>query len=203
MTINIGREAGSTPRVKAVPRPADLVDPGISDQVSMLSDVMLSTSQSLMTTIPSSPEDFAFFQAQRTARPASLPDPADRAARRKPHRGRAPMQPIGRRSTRTRSSPIRAPAGARRSTRARRTLPEFKKTKIENNTMVVSVTPEQERGVADRGLCRQGARPAHAGQPRDRASLFTPTTRRLAAEALKTLFGRRSSTPAMSWRCAG
>ena len=188
MTINIGREAGSTPRVTALPRPADLVDPGISNTLSMLSDVMLSTSQSLMTTIPSSPEDFAFFQAQRTARPASLPDPGEAPPAVQAAPGDAP--PVAADGT-----PIAEDAAfsdpnagwGETIDEGEEELPEFRKTRIENNTMVVSVTPEQERGsliedYVDKVL-----------GPRTLESLaiehrFTADDAKLAADALKTLF---------------
>ena len=48
-----------------MPRPAELDQAGISPQIVILSDVMLSASEKFMTTIPSTQEDFAFFQAQR------------------------------------------------------------------------------------------------------------------------------------------
>jgi murein DD-endopeptidase MepM/ murein hydrolase activator NlpD len=79
MIINIGRSPGDLPKTRKVPRPERLLFPGISSEVTVLSDSMLSSSERFMTTLPSSQEDFAFFQAQRSqpAAPEALPvDPA-------------------------------------------------------------------------------------------------------------------------------
>src|SRR5690606_9486531 len=65
MVISLGGDGGLTPKGRSVERPDELDDPGISARVEILSDVMVSSSQRFMTTIPSSQEDFAFFQAQR------------------------------------------------------------------------------------------------------------------------------------------
>ncbi len=76
MIINIGRDPGNMPKTSEVPRPEKLLFPGISDQITVLSDSMLSSSERFMTTLPSSPEDFAFFQAQRSRPPPPVEAPA-------------------------------------------------------------------------------------------------------------------------------
>lgn len=65
MWINLSHETSIETRRQSVARPSELDAEGISAQLSFLSDTMLSTSERFMTTIPSSQEDFAFFQAQR------------------------------------------------------------------------------------------------------------------------------------------
>ena len=70
MIINIGQSPGDLPKTRKMPRPEQLLFPGISSEITMLSDSMLSSSERFMTTLPSSQEDFAFFQAQRS-RPAA------------------------------------------------------------------------------------------------------------------------------------
>ncbi len=70
MIINIGRDPGALPKTRKVPRPEQLLFPGISSEITVLSDSMLSSSERFMTTLPSTQEDFAFFQAQRS-RPAT------------------------------------------------------------------------------------------------------------------------------------
>ena len=71
MIINIGRDPGNLPKTREMPRPEKLLFPGISDAITVLSDTMLSSSERFMTTLPSTQDDFAFFQAQR-ARPAPM-----------------------------------------------------------------------------------------------------------------------------------
>src|SRR5690606_8447519 len=66
MIIGLG-DSGQTPKIRAVPRPEDLADAGVSERLEILSDTMISASERFMTTIPSSQEDFAFFQSQRQA----------------------------------------------------------------------------------------------------------------------------------------
>ncbi|MGE0500250.1 MAG: peptidoglycan DD-metalloendopeptidase family protein [Rhizobiaceae bacterium] len=62
--ITLDRDPGSQSKVKLIDRPADL-DGQVPAKLEVLSDEMLSSSEQFMTTIPSSQEDFAFFQAQR------------------------------------------------------------------------------------------------------------------------------------------
>ena len=147
MTINIGSNSGFAPRLHEVRRPADLVEPGISEKIKLLSDVMLSTSESLMTTIPSSPEDFAFFQAQRTVRAPAEPDP-------QPAQDETNDAPPVAMPDETAVPPTDAAfsdegAGwGETISEGEESLPDFKKTRIENNTLVVTVRPEGERSAA-------------------------------------------------------
>lgn len=91
LIINIGRGAGNEVKLREVPRPADLVQPGLPDNLALLSDTMLSSSERFMTTLPSSPEDFAFFQAQ-SARPGGAAPPPQEMAEA-PDAGAAPGAP--------------------------------------------------------------------------------------------------------------
>lgn len=70
MRISLGDDIGQAQRLHMVPRPAALPADRVVTQVALLSDVMISSSQRFMTTLPSSPSDFAFYQAQRHAAPA-------------------------------------------------------------------------------------------------------------------------------------
>ena len=65
MWITLAPDAGAATKGREIPRPAELDQAGVSPQIEILSDVMLSASEKFMTTIPSTQEDFAFFQAQR------------------------------------------------------------------------------------------------------------------------------------------
>ncbi|TIS69287.1 MAG: M23 family peptidase, partial [Mesorhizobium sp.] len=80
MWITLAPDA-DTAKGKTVARPAELDSSGASPQIEILSDVMLSASEKFMTTIPSTQEDFAFFQAQRQTVPKSpATAPQDRQA---------------------------------------------------------------------------------------------------------------------------
>ncbi|TJV76257.1 MAG: M23 family peptidase, partial [Mesorhizobium sp.] len=65
MWITLAPDTGAATKSQVIPRPAELDQAGVSPQIEILSDVMLSASENFMTTIPSTQEDFAFFQAQR------------------------------------------------------------------------------------------------------------------------------------------
>ncbi|TIT50801.1 MAG: M23 family peptidase, partial [Mesorhizobium sp.] len=71
MWITLAPDTGAATKSRVIPRPAELDQAGVSPQIEILSDVMLSASEKFMTTIPSTQEDFAFFQAQRQT--ASVP----------------------------------------------------------------------------------------------------------------------------------
>ena len=69
MWITLAPDADTASKGHSVARPAELDSSGASPQIEILSDVMLSASENFMTTIPSTQEDFAFFQAQRQTAP--------------------------------------------------------------------------------------------------------------------------------------
>ena len=104
MIINIGRAPGDLPKTREVPRPEKLMFPGISDEITVLSDSMLASSERFMTTLPSTQEDFAFFQAQRSrpATPEMTPETA------------APLPAEGPDARRARRSDARRDSGGRR-----------------------------------------------------------------------------------------
>lgn len=65
MRISLGDDLGQTDRLRLLAAPAALPGDRVPQLVALLSDVMISSSQRFMTTLPSSPSDFAFYQAQR------------------------------------------------------------------------------------------------------------------------------------------
>lgn len=77
MRISLGDDMGQAQRLRLVARPAALPPERVTTQVALLSDVMISSSQRFMTTLPSSPSDFAFYQAQRQAASVPTPDQPD------------------------------------------------------------------------------------------------------------------------------
>ncbi|RWF98275.1 M23 family metallopeptidase [Mesorhizobium sp.] len=203
MWITLAPDA-DTAKGKTVARPAELDSSGASPQIEILSDVMLSASEKFMTTIPSTQEDFAFFQAQRQTVPKSpVTAPQDRQA--------APLAPgaaddqQGDLENDLQAAPDESEAPASSAPKAdaddpeagwgetvdqgEAALPAFKKTQIENNTTVATVSSEYQRFEAtedtfvkilnDRSLDSVVA-DAH----------FSADDAKLAGEALKTLFNR-------------
>jgi murein DD-endopeptidase MepM/ murein hydrolase activator NlpD len=63
LIIRLGSTAERAGRLREILLPPELEQPGIPDKVQFLADTMLSSSQRIMA-LPSSPEDFAFFQSQ-------------------------------------------------------------------------------------------------------------------------------------------
>ena len=192
MWITLAPEAGAATKGKVVPRPAELDEAGVSPQIEILSDVMLSASEKFMTTIPSTQEDFAFFQAQRKTA-AAPPEPASGDLQND-------LQPA---PTTDEAPAASTPQAAADDPEAgwgetidagEAALPAFQKTQIENNTSVATVTNEYQRFEAtedtfvkilnDRSL-DSVALDAH----------FSADDARLAGEALKALFNRDSLEP--------
>ena len=92
LIIRLGSAGEVSPKLHQVPLPAELVQQGIPDAVEILSDKMLSTSQRIMA-LPSSPEDFAFFQSQSgRGRPVIVQSSADVEAPAASRRDRAALR---------------------------------------------------------------------------------------------------------------
>ncbi|MDX8490266.1 peptidoglycan DD-metalloendopeptidase family protein [Mesorhizobium sp. VK22B] len=204
MWITLAPDADTATKGRTVARPAELDSSGASPQIEILSDAMLSASEKFMTTIPSTQEDFAFFQAQRQTAPkppAMAPDdqqavpPAPAATDDQQGDLENDLQPA--------PDEGEAPAGSAPKAdtddpeagwgetvdQGEAALPAFKKTAIENNTTVATVTSEYQRFEAtedtfvkilnDRSLDSVVA-DAH----------FSADDAKLAGEALKSLFNR-------------
>ncbi len=73
MKISLGGVAGADQAKHTLPRPDGVPLTRVADQVILLSDTMVTASQRFMTTLPSSPQDFAFYQAQRVSTPTIKP----------------------------------------------------------------------------------------------------------------------------------
>ncbi|MER8572064.1 M23 family metallopeptidase [Mesorhizobium sp. M1409] len=199
MWITLAPDADTTSKGHSIARPADLDQAGVSPQIEILSDVMLSASEKFMTTIPSTQEDFAFFQAQRQTAPPPSNDLRDDL---QPPAGdlQNDLQPS--------PAPNEAPpaAGQQMGTddpeagwgetidAGEAALPAFQKTQIENNTSVATVANEYQRFEAtedtfvkilnDRSL-DSVALDAH----------FSADDAKLAGEAMKALFNREGLEP--------
>ncbi|RWM88856.1 MAG: M23 family metallopeptidase [Mesorhizobium sp.] len=186
MWITLAPDTGGATKSQVIPRPAELDQAGVSPQVEVLSDVMLSASEKFMTTIPSTQEDFAFFQAQRQTAPAPS-DELQNDVQPPPVPNEAPVA----------SDPHADDAEAgwgETIDSGEAALPAFQKTQIENNTSVANVISEHQRYEAtedifvkilnDRSL-DSVALDAH----------FSADDAKLAGEALKALFNRESLEP--------
>ncbi|TIR32484.1 MAG: M23 family metallopeptidase [Mesorhizobium sp.] len=188
MWITLAPDTGAATKSQVIPRPAELDQAGVSPQIEILADVMLSASEKFMTTIPSTQEDFAFFQAQRQTAPASSNDLQD-DVQPPPVLNEAPVAS----DPQVDADDTEAGWGETIDS-GEAALPTFRKTQIENNTSVANVTSEYQRYKAtedtfvkilnDRSL-DSVALDAH----------FSAEDAKLAGEALKTLFNRESLEP--------
>ncbi|MER9335576.1 M23 family metallopeptidase [Mesorhizobium sp. M0293] len=188
MWITLAPDAGAATKGRTMPRPAELDQAGVSPQIEILSDVMLSASEKFMTTIPSTQEDFAFFQAQRktsTAPSGDLqndlePSPtAEEPAAAPDQKADADDPEAGWGET------IDAGDAA---------LPAFQKTQIENNTSVAVVTNDYQRFEATEDMFVKTLN----DRSLDSVVLdahFSADDAKLAGEAMKALFNRDSLEP--------
>ncbi|RWP60262.1 M23 family metallopeptidase [Mesorhizobium sp.] len=188
MWITLAPDTGGATKSQVIPRPAELDQAGVSPQIEILSDVMLSASEKFMTTIPSTQEDFAFFQAQRQTAPAPSNEPQN-DVQPPPVLNEAPV------ASEPQGDTGDAEAGwGETIDSGEAALPAFQKTQIENNTSVANVISEHQRYDAtedifvkilnDRSL-DSVALDAH----------FSAEDAKLAGEALKALFNRESLEP--------
>ncbi len=74
LVISIGAQDGSPSKAKKLERPPELVTENIAPVITFLDDTMISSSKRFMTTLPSSQEDFMFFQSQRNLPRSSAAD---------------------------------------------------------------------------------------------------------------------------------
>ncbi|TPM05429.1 M23 family metallopeptidase [Mesorhizobium sp. B2-3-11] len=210
MWITLAPDDETATKGHTIARPAELDSSGASPQIEILSDVMLSASEKFMTTIPSTQEDFAFFQAQRQAPPnpsAAAPDnqqPTSAAPAMAPNEQEDDLandlQATPDEGGVPPASPLKADADDPEAgwgetiDQGEAALPAFAKTAIENNTTVATVISEYQRFEAtedtfvkvlnDRSL-ESVALDAH----------FSADDARLAGEALKALFDRDGLEP--------
>jgi murein DD-endopeptidase MepM/ murein hydrolase activator NlpD len=190
MWISLTRDGASATQVRSVERPAALAQAGISPQIEILSDVMLSSSERFMTTIPSTQEDFAFFQAQRTATtmPAASA-PVDLEAM--PATDEQPQGQVGTEAQPTGDS---AAGWGQTISSGAADLPDFDRTEVENNTSVATATSEHERFETTEDLFVK----VLVDRRLDSVVLegrFSSEDAELAGEAMKALFNRDTLEP--------
>lgn len=190
MIINIGRDPRTLPKAREIALPDNLQDAVPADRLTVLSDVMLSSSERLMTTLPSSQQDFAYFQSQRAGGTASAsplvssPDAADEDI--------GPI-PAGLSET---EDPVAEPdafdgaAGwGETVTGDQAALPEFKRTRVENTVSVARVTREVDRFAPVEDVIVE----VTTSRTLDSVALehgFSAGDAKLAGEALSVVLGR-------------
>lgn len=181
MWINLAHEAGAETKRRSVARPVELTQDGISPKIEFLADTMLSSSERFMTAIPSTQEDFAFFQAQRAVVEPTAGQQADDQAAPPTDVDLDQAEPEG-------SLPSDLGAGwGETIDQGEAALPEFEKTAIANNTSVATVTPETERFEATEDTFVK----ILTNRTLDSVVLeahFATDEAKLAGEALKSLF---------------
>ncbi|CAH2396649.1 M23 family metallopeptidase [Mesorhizobium escarrei] len=185
MWITLAPDTGGATKSQVIPRPAELDQAGVSPQIEILSDVMLSASEKFMTTIPSTQEDFAFFQAQRQTAPAPSNE-LQNDVQPPPVPNEAPVA----------SDPQDdAEAGwGETIDSGEAALPAFQKTQIENNTSVANVISEHQRYEATEDIFVKILNDRSLDSVALDA-LFSAEDAKLAGEALKALFNRESLEP--------
>jgi murein DD-endopeptidase MepM/ murein hydrolase activator NlpD len=205
MWITLAPDADTETKGRAIARPAELDSSGASPQIEILSDVMLSASEKFMTTIPSTQEDFAFFQAQRQTAPkpsATAPNaqqPASSAVVAPPADQQGDLendlQPAPDNGDAASSSVPKADADDPEAgwgetiDQGEAALPAFKKTAIENTTTVTTVTNEYQRFEATKDTFVK----IFNDRSLDSVVLdahFSADDAKASGEALKTLFNR-------------
>jgi murein DD-endopeptidase MepM/ murein hydrolase activator NlpD len=146
--ITLDRDPTAASKVRVIDRPAE-IDGTLPEKLEILTDEMLSSSEQFMTTIPSSQEDFAFFQAQRGgAAPAADgagtdPDGAPVDATDDLALDPAELPPVASGAGETVDD---VGGGWDELPEVDEVAPtQFKKTEVENTTTVAIVIPEQNR----------------------------------------------------------
>lgn len=153
LVISLDAGTGRQSAVTMAEAPGTLAAEGVNEPVAVLSDVMLSASERFMTALPSSPEDFAFFQAQREPPPPEPPasTSAGAANAEAPVAGNEAASAVGVSASGTMlvlpdNSEATAGAGWGEAGRPDAPpLPAFSPTAVENTTTVAFVVPETAR----------------------------------------------------------
>lgn len=137
MVLRFDRDTAGE-RTRTLPRPPELApDRGVGP-LSLLRDTLVTTQERLITTLPSSREDFAFFQSQRDVAPSAIPV------------GRQPLVERGRETPDVVEvgADIEASWGEALGGDEAATAVSFTRTRIENTTSLAFIRPEGERQAA-------------------------------------------------------
>lgn len=77
LRISLGEDLSGSGRIRTVARPQALPAARIPGDIVVLEDTMITSSQRFMTTLPSTPQDFAYYQSQRLAGRGAAPEATD------------------------------------------------------------------------------------------------------------------------------
>ncbi len=144
--IRLGGNDGAPAKLRSLDTPPSLIPEGVGNQIKVVSDTMLNSGVQLMTTLPSRPQDFAFFRSQSNrARSTGDADTDDGAS------DTADDAEAGESTIEDENAMPADAAGAgwgETIDNDSEALPEFKKTRIEDTTSVAYVAPEDARHAA-------------------------------------------------------
>jgi len=198
MWLTLAREGGAATRIRALTRPGELAQFNVASQIHVLSDAMLSSSERFMTTIPSSQEDFAFFQAQKASLPIQSEN-LDMDLQPAPESETLPAEPMEPSSPSANApSDPQLEAGDDAAAgwgetidQGEAALPAFTKTAVENNTSVTTVVPEDERFASTEDVFIKVLSERSLDSVVTEAR-FSAQDAKLAGEALKSLLAKDS-----------
>ena len=135
MKISLGGVTGADQAKHTLPRPDGVPQTRAADQIVLLSDTMVTASQRFMTTLPSSPQDFAFYQAQRITTPTVKPVAA--------------VTPVAAAPVATEAAAAPAPGSDLAAVAASGALPSAPAPVVEDTTSVAVVRRQEARFVPD------------------------------------------------------
>ena len=136
LRIRLSDQAGAARTIRHVARPDSLDATRVVSDLVLVSDVMVSTEERFLTTLPSSQEDFAFFHAQRSGTSDGQTSFAALRAQLAPQVGASADTPV------IDDSEAGWGETLENTTEA---LPAFQETAVEDTTSVTFVRPEGRR----------------------------------------------------------
>lgn len=194
LIIRLSEGAGGQ-NVRSIDRPLGLDPTRVISDLVMVTDDMVSTEEHFITTLPSSQEDFAFFQAQRQAAlgTASPRQPTSRAPAPAP--AAQPTGPSGGLDGTIDASIDDSEAGwGETLDNTNEALPGFTETAVENTTSVAFVRVEAARKAIYRDIFVRIAVPQSLADVLI-SNGYSEAAGAEAAAAAEAIFGRKDLTP--------
>lgn len=143
LIIQLGGDDGEPIKLQTFDTPQSLIKEGLGRSVKVVSDRMLKSGVQLVTTLPSRPQDFAFFQAQKS-RPRTGSDDEVKDAGRDADSDEPEITLDDEDSEGPPSDNVGAGWGETVD-QGTADLPEFKKTRVENTTSIAEIIEESGR----------------------------------------------------------
>ncbi|SON55889.1 Glycyl-glycine endopeptidase ALE-1 precursor [Hartmannibacter diazotrophicus] len=144
LLIRVGSGGDNRRKPEEVQAPEALSTFGVGKDIFVVDDELITTSEAFMASLPSSPQDFAFFQSQSqgsTAREAASSSEPGSVA------DVLPLENVS-----TSGAPVTVAdeqsGGWDAGSEADPAAPEFEKTEIENTTSVVTIISSEQRAAA-------------------------------------------------------